>query len=60
MDVDVDMGAVPVPVGVKAVTRIAVVEVRRKRRKEVSERILVFVHWIIHTGNGCAEVKVQR
>lgn len=60
MDVDVDIGAVPVPVGVKAVTRMVVVEVRRKRRMEVSERILVFVCWMIRSRDGCAHVKVQR
>ena len=60
VEVDVDIGAVPVPVGVQAVTRTAVVEVRRKRRKEVSERILVFVRWMICSRDECAEVKVLR
>ena len=60
VDVDVDIGAVPVPVGVQAVTRTAVVEVRRKRRKKFSERILVFVRWMICSRDECAEVKVQR
>ena len=59
VDVAVDIGAVPVPVGLMAATRTAVVEVRRKR-KEVSERILVFVRWMISSKDGCAEVKVQR
>ena len=60
MDVAVDIGAVPVPVGLKAVTKTAVVEVRTKRRKEVSECILVFVRWMISSRDGCAGVKVQR
>ena len=60
VDVAVDIGAVPVPVGLMAATRTAVVEVRTKRRKELSERILVFVRWMISSRDGCAEVKVQR
>ena len=62
VEVEVDIGAVPVPVpvGLQAVTMTAVVDVRRTRRKEVSERILVFVRWMICSWDGCAEVKVQR
>lgn len=57
VEVDVDIGAVPVPVGLQAVTMTAVVEVRRTRRKEVGERILVFVRRMICSRDGCAGVK---
>lgn len=56
--VEVDDGAVDVLVRVCAMTSTGVVEARRRRRKDVSERMVVYLEWMVRVGDGCCEVKV--
>ena len=43
-----------------AVTSTDVVKVRRRWRRDVSERMVVFVDWMIRFSEGCIEAKVQQ
>ena len=53
-------GAVAVLTRVWAVASTDVVKVRRSwRRKDVSDRMVVFVDWMIRFGDGCIEAMVQ-